>query len=141
MTEKIELDDFSLANLKTILEVLKKDGIKRVEITYYGSGDEGQTDGIVFYPENVVSTKMINVERRIKYNSPETTTVSEPVNAVLFDIGWDIVDQSIHSGFHNGDGGGGTITICVETQIITMAHYDNIMSIVEYDKVEFELRA
>jgi len=140
MTDIIEFeDDTHAANLKTILEVLKKDGVKIIEISYTGSGDEGQTDGVTLQPNNIVCTKTINIQRRIHYNKPETTTVAVPINEILDEIGWDIVDSSIHSGFHNGDGGGGVIKIDVETGKITLSHYDTIMSTQDCEDIVFAL--
>jgi hypothetical protein len=140
MTETIEFsDETNAATLKAILAVLKLDGVKEIEINYSGSGDEGQTDHIEMKPSNIVCTKTINIQRRIHYNKPETMTVSVPVREILDEIGWDIVDSSIHTGFHNGDGGGGTIKIDVETGKITLSHYDTIMTTQECDDIVFEL--
>jgi hypothetical protein len=140
MTETIEFsDETNAATLKAILAVLKLDGVKEIEINYSGSGDEGQTDHIEMKPSNIVCTKTINIQRRIHYNKPETMTVSVPVREILDEIGWDIVDSSIHTGFHNGDGGGGVIKIDVETGKITLSHYDTIMSTQDCEDIVFAL--
>lgn len=81
-----------------LLHKLRDLRISEVVVKYSGSGDEGFID-------------------QISPNPPEVEG--------LEDFFWeDVIGFTSHSGFHNGDGGFGTIVWNIETDSIRMQHND-----------------
>lgn len=83
-----------------ILESLRALNITKVTAHYSGSGDDGFIDEIDFEP-----------------GEP-----GQPMRRDLDDFFWEEVIQDHHQGFHNGDGGFGTITWNIATDKITLQH-------------------
>ena len=97
-----------------LLTKLRDLGITQVNCYYSGSGDEGFIDEIDFKPAE-----------------PD-----QPIRRDLDDFFWEEIIQMHHEGFHNNDGGYGSLVWNIETDKITLHHHDYIMDEVDHGEKE-----
>lgn len=118
-------DTTELINSKAaFLEALKTLGVVSVQAEYNGSGDEGQIDTITAMTTD-------NTEVDLRKHKVAASGYDRPVTLddLIGDFAWNAV-QHFHSGFHNGEGGFGTLTIHVETGKVEISHDDNVIETV-----------
>ncbi len=82
-------------------ESLRAAGVSTITAAYSGAGDEGQFDDVTVEPEGA-------------YRVPGE------IQALLEDV----VDSTARPGYENGDGGGGSIVLDVESGKIRHTSYD-----------------
>jgi hypothetical protein len=106
-----------MENREELLARLKELDITQVRASYSGSGDEGFIDQIEFTPY-------------------------EPAMAMrrdLDDFFWEeVIGATWHEGFHNGDGGYGTITWDIAADKIVLQHNAYISDVKEYEPEEIK---
>lgn len=108
--ETLESEDETRAKLRRALAAL---GVTKAELSYNGSGDEGNIE------EATLSTEQ-KAELSIPYD----------LHNRLADWAWDFV-CGYHSGFQDNDGGFGTLTWDMATGAITLDHNDNVIDSVQ----------
>ncbi len=98
-----------------LLIQLREAGITSIECDYSGDGDDGQIDEI----------------------TAEGGELSQFIDHSLMDFFWDIT-QDHYEGFHNGDGGSGTITWDITTDAITLEHQTAVMEYHDQEPITIE---
>lgn len=117
-------------NKVTIFRFMRRYGIQQIIVNYSGGGDEGQTDQIDFDPpdqldgdelvQQLVEGHDWDREKREKVRRIDLRTMSpEDAAEALCDAA---LVQAGHSGYHNGDGGEGTLTLTLEGESAVLAH-------------------
>lgn len=117
-------------NKQVLLEALRTLGIQAVTVTYAGSGDSGQVEGVEVNPEtrpfDVVQVELAQPDASRDPISGEWLTRLElrPVSLVsaLGDFCEDAIELAGHGGWENGDGGEGTLTLTVDTGEVVLEH-------------------
>jgi hypothetical protein len=104
-----EFDEDILNRKTAIIQAMNRDGIDSIAITYSGSGDSGQIDEIALTPAKASYAT---------YNGSDI-----PLRSFVEDFADELI-ESAHSGYENGDGGAGTITITRATATVTWEHSD-----------------
>jgi hypothetical protein len=92
-----------------LLDVLSRQGIATVTVTYDGEGDSGQIQEI--HALNAAD-KSIDLSHDLRDQVDEFT--------------WGVLD-SYHGGFENNDGGYGELTIDVAARTVLLDHNDRIV--------------
>jgi hypothetical protein len=118
------------ASKEAFLGALRNIGVVSIEADYNGWGDEGQVDSIT-------ALRADNSEVNLK-RYPCSITGADHIRTLedlIEEFSWDAV-QHFHDGFHNNDGGSGTVTIDVPTGRVKIAHNDNVVESV-YSENEF----
>ncbi len=114
-----------LTNTKeACLGLLRNLGVVSVEADYNGWGDEGQVD-------TITAVKADNSEVNLKRH-PYLLRDNDHIRTLhdlIEEFSWDAV-QHFHEGFHNNDGGSGTVTIDVVTGHVKIEHDDNVVETV-----------
>lgn len=115
-------------NKPLILAALKASGITSATISYSGEGDSGGVYEHAFTPDtspNEVTMRVIQgtfIDKKWTYASVDKVMEMTEALETLLD---DALEYHDHSGYENGDGGGGELTIDVSVGTFTLAHYDN----------------
>lgn len=139
--EELSATVFKL-NMALVVERLKELGCVSVCVEYSGEGDSGNMNDI-FYTEGAdmpnidikstqrsslachfVQSKYNNETKDWDYVIEKNTNNLDSLVSALCDH---CLAVSGHSGYENEDGGGGTFTIDVQTGLIQMEHYENIV--------------
>ena len=119
-----------IAGKATFIAMLKNLGIVSIQAEYNGSGDEGQVD-------TLTAVTADNTEIDLSQHKVRLPGIDHPrrLSEVIEDFAWNAT-QHFHCGFHNGDGGFGTLTIHVDSGRVKLEHNDNIVE-TEYSENEF----
>ncbi|UTS82732.1 DUF6878 family protein [Phaeobacter piscinae] len=103
--QTLESEDETRAKLR---EEIKALGVKEVDISYHGGGDEGNIEDAVFSISDTSKLKVpYDLTRRFS------------------DWAWDFI-CGYHGGFENNEGGFGTLTWDIASGAITLDHNDYI---------------
>jgi hypothetical protein len=136
-------------NREHIFNALRSNGIANVEVTYYGEGDCGDVDEIYFRGPNDSDHEHTNVagtvvqknvkslwnEETKKWDQEIVETTSSIEDAIS-DMCFEVIDMSGHSGWENGNGGGGKLIFNVAKEELELAHYDTVVR-EEYSRYKF----
>lgn len=99
----------------SLLTALRSNNITQVIANYSGSGDEGFIDEINFKPAE-----------------PD-----QPLRRLVDDFFWeDVIGGSNYDGFHNNDGGYGTITWDITADKLVLHHHDYYTDEVDHGEEE-----
>ena len=99
-----------------LLQELRDLRISEIRVEYSGSGDEGFIDDIEARGDVVVGDLYRSLE----------------------DFLWEEVIQQHHDGFHNNDGGYGTLIWNIEADKMTLHHRDYIQDVIDHGEKEIE---
>lgn len=105
-----------MTDREELLQKLRDLRISEVRVEYSGSGDEGYIDEINFHP-----------------GEPE-----EHMRRLLDDFFWEEIIQMHHDGFHNDNGGYGTVIWNIEDDKLTLHHRDYIQDVIDHGEKEIE---
>lgn len=117
------------ANCDLIVAAMKSHGLTLISIEYAGGGDEGGVERVEFQP---VGTKPeeATVYRLVQHTDYFRKTRN--VGLACYDLeeaasqyADDLLEVFGHDGYHNGDGGYGTVTISADGKV-TMDHSDYV---------------
>lgn len=128
----LQLPDNSelIAGKAAFMNALRKLGIVSVQAEYDGSGDEGQV-------ETITAVTADNAEVDLTLHKVRVPGVDHPMalSDVIEEFAWEAI-QHFHCGFHNNDGGLGTLTIHADTGRVNIEHDDRVMQY-EHSENEF----
>ena len=112
------------ASKEAFLSALRSIGVVSIEADYNGWGDEGQVDSIT-------ALRADNSEVNLKRHPCSIAGADhiKTLEDLIEEFSWDAV-QHFHDGFHNNDGGSGTVTIDVPTGRVKISHDDNVVETV-----------
>jgi hypothetical protein len=100
-----------------ILTNLKDLGVKRIEISFSGSGDSGDIDDVEFHDSD--GSYLTNLVKETFSNKSEIDIDNE-----LRDIAWALVNEKVDTvgDWVNNEGGFGSITIDVEEKTYDLSY-------------------
>lgn len=113
-----------IASKEAFLGALRAIDVSSIEADYNGWGDEGQVD-------TITALKADNTEVNLKRHPcamPGADHI-KTMEDLIEEFSWQSV-QHFHEGFHNNDGGSGTVTIDVATGRVKIEHDDNVVETV-----------
>lgn len=122
-------------NLATLVAALAPLGCTQVDVEYSGSGDSGDQCDVTFLPPDIdvddaMQVKGQTVASHYSSGAWEYSIVESDVS--LSDLAGSVCDACIdatgHDGYQNGEGGGGSLTINMQTGRIQFEHYDNVVT-------------
>ncbi len=130
-------------NVSTFSEMLSRVGAPSLSLTYAGGGDSGSVeDCVIDWPGGVAGQepeKIAFVGVRTDYSGKtlryytETSELSfSDACDALLDL---VLEQHGHSGWEDGNGGGGTLTLTAEGAL-RVDHYD-VVEVHEEDTIEY----
>ena len=131
MNENTALQNRIAHNKTKIIEALKAAGITSATAEYTGEGDSGNgcdttlMPAVKDFPKVTVKTASSEFIDG-KWKSSEVEKPMDVDDAIREFVD-DLIELHNHSGYENGDGGGGTVTFNVDTDSFTYEHYDNIV--------------
>ena len=121
-------------NKTAIFSALKDAGVSSAVLDYQGEGDSGDNPDITFHPSSpdlTVKVQLQKVERIYNQTLKEVEetigTVERTLERALDAFLYEVINESNHAGWENGDGGGGTLTLDIASNSYELAHYDNII--------------
>lgn len=123
---------FKQESIAILMESLYREGITLVTAEYEGSGDEGTALQIQAFKNNEPAQLTANIPPLAHEISPIqekliTSYASQQPIVTLeqaLDQALEHLVNSHHTGYENGEGGGGTITLNVETGFVTLEKWD-----------------
>lgn len=101
---------------------LKAKAIATVSIEYDGEGDSGQINEITAVDANQQPVSL-DQPVTLALHKPQEPTTYNTLYEALDDFAWTAI-QAYHGGFHNNDGGFGTVTIDTNKGSLTIDHND-----------------
>lgn len=118
------------------LPILREHGIIRVEIDYDGGGDEGSVGAVTAYAgeEEVALPETLCDHHSVHYGGDIQSRAVQLEDAMS-----SFADNAVctyHSGWENGEGAYGTVTIDVPTGTVRLSHHSRF---IDYDTTETEL--
>lgn len=130
------------SNVATLAAHMRKHSVTKIAITYSGGGDEGGLEETEYEPAVEKDSSFLAEEIALA-----SIWLSEPASAFeplsIEDAAEQLVDDALalsgHDGYHNNEGGGGTLYIHADGTA-RLEHYDNIIE-QEYDYEEFDAAA
>lgn len=114
-----------LENWKELSAELMLAGVRTVEATYSGAGDEGYIDECVLYGED---REVLGSGSERVFNGEGDLT-----NEVMGFVD-QVIDASGHAGYENNEGGGGNLLIDLSSGVVRLHHYDFVEEQVDDDK-------
>lgn len=116
-----------------IVAALKAAGISALTVEYRGEGDEGHHFEIRTEPEEVadlqgfVTLKVVNAI--FVAGKWEASVVDQQFSLqdALEAFAEVLIDANGHSGYHDGDGGGGELVFDVDANTVAHEHYDTVI--------------
>jgi hypothetical protein len=132
---------------RVIFDAMEKNGIKKLDITYYGGGDSGDiTEMAPVFQDSAVHQELeqIRIDQypEIHRNYSNGSWVNHPgmsnvtIKQAAENLTWEVIALAGHSGWENNEGGGGTFTLDKSEKKIFLEHYDNIVE-QDYSNHEF----
>lgn len=118
-----------ILNKAAILKAMSGAGVARVVVEYAGAGDSGEGIDVGIEPAGASATVHLQVVnssfdqdgKRWVYGAD----IKElPLDEAAEQLCEDLISEAGHSGYENGDGGGGTMTLTLETGELQLEHYD-----------------
>lgn len=125
-------------NKDTVLAALKDMGIGKVVVTYEGSGDSGQIEGVELVPRNGLEAMQDAVEGNVFIERDEsnyvdgqgfvkeTKEVEVDIKEAVEDLCYDLLAQS-HPGWEINEGSSGEFTFDVRAEKISLTHNNYYM--------------
>lgn len=131
-TEKSPAQQRIEFNKNAIVTKLREAGIPMIEMQYSGEGDSGNGADITQPLESEKLRVTIKRTTGVYDMDKRAWEISEYEQEMdMDDALQEFLDAIIsvhgHDGYENGDGGGGTLTITVESNSYELAHYNNIV--------------
>ena len=110
--------DFTDTTKPKALEVIKTNGLDRVEVYYSGSGDDGCIEDVTFFINDksveVLDTPIVNIGEWSKFNytthTREKTTELKTLKDYVEDVVYDFL-EAFHGGWEINEGQSGTVTL------------------------------
>lgn len=118
------------ADKDAFIAALRALGIASVQIEYNGYGDEGGVETIT-----AVTADNSEVDLKPHQITPPEADAPISLHEALEEFAWTAV-QYFHGGFHNNEGGNGTVTIHTDTGTVKIEHNDNVVETL-YSENEF----
>ena len=130
-------------NIGTFAELLTRLGAPSMSLTYAGSGDSGCVeDCAIDWPEGVTGNEPTSVPfvavhtdysgKVLRYSTVSQELSFNDACDAFLDL---VLDQHHHSGWEDGSGGGGTLTLTAEGEL-RVDHYD-VVEIHEEDSIVY----
>ena len=119
---KYNLDKVNGANKEILMDILEREGVKEVTLSFDGSGDDGSIDDCDL-PGNVAKIKVegCKVSDGTIYSAGESETrwkTNCTVNDLLQSICYEAL-ESLYGGWENNDGAYGSFILDVKKRKIT----------------------
>lgn len=107
-----------------LIKALHGLGVASVQIEYNGYGDEGCVETIT-----AVTADNREIDLHASKITPPDGDQPVTLHDAVEEFAWTAV-QYFHCGFHNNEGGSGTVTIHVDTGKVKIEHNDNVVETV-----------
>lgn len=123
---RIQEASLLLLNKAALFEALAGARITTATVTFDGSGDEGQIEGVAAYAGDGQAQDLPDgpVEyKEISFGDEEPTASAMPVRRALENLAYDLLSQT-HGRWEDGDGAHGTFTFDVAARSITLSFHE-----------------
>lgn len=114
-------DSFYQINRQNILNALKKNGVKSVEVQYSGSGDSGQIDDVSDVPDDQI--EMHDSSSRFSEGEwrESVTLEKRPLREAVEWLCYEVLERE-HPGWEINEGSNGTLQFDVKEAKIHLTH-------------------